>query len=284
VFGDASSQNNRTLKELAATPQHKTPQMVPRSGCSSDPYGLSPYGLSPGERADLAEIKAEVRNNFAMVIQKAWKRRAVFKHAEKGVVRIQRVWRKHAAQRSARAQGMPPSTTGAQRSDTVLPLSDVRGGRGTTLGGEPRAARFPNADLLGPDSHGHAAHSCSAGEASLAAAARSAVDQYGSSPAMEDASFLNPLPRQELVVRWVPDCCVTNCTGCGSTFGWLWPRKHHCRGCGNIFCGGPMCAPDYFQMPVPGYQSTQRVCLGCLHRGQQRQRYTQRKTNNSAIF
>lgn len=35
---------------------------------------------------------------------------------------------------------------------------------------------------------------------------------------------------------WVKDATVTNCLKCNMEFGYLYPRKHHCRNCGNIFC------------------------------------------------
>ena len=35
--------------------------------------------------------------------------------------------------------------------------------------------------------------------------------------------------------KWIPDEYVTICK-CGSKFGVI-KRKHHCRGCGDIFCG-----------------------------------------------
>lgn len=36
---------------------------------------------------------------------------------------------------------------------------------------------------------------------------------------------------------WANDAHVLNCQGCGAQFGWLLTRKHHCRVCGQIFCG-----------------------------------------------
>lgn len=35
---------------------------------------------------------------------------------------------------------------------------------------------------------------------------------------------------------WVKDNLVHNCTDCKIVFGYLYPKKHHCRNCGNIFC------------------------------------------------
>ena len=36
---------------------------------------------------------------------------------------------------------------------------------------------------------------------------------------------------------WIPNKIVDHCTDCTNTFS-ISNRKHHCRGCGNIFCGG----------------------------------------------
>lgn len=36
---------------------------------------------------------------------------------------------------------------------------------------------------------------------------------------------------------WVEDNMVTECFMCKRKFGWILNRKHHCRSCGNIFCG-----------------------------------------------
>lgn len=41
--------------------------------------------------------------------------------------------------------------------------------------------------------------------------------------------------RQRVGISWVPDDTVNRCYECNSTFG-LFCRRHHCRGCGRIFC------------------------------------------------
>lgn len=52
-----------------------------------------------------------------------------------------------------------------------------------------------------------------------------------------------PEPRNNL---WVPDSDVSKCTRCALSFG-FWARKHHCRSCGNIFCG--TCCANYIEIP-----------------------------------
>ena len=41
------------------------------------------------------------------------------------------------------------------------------------------------------------------------------------------------LPRK--TYHWIEDETITNCYKCNIPFGWYY-RKHHCRGCGRIFC------------------------------------------------
>lgn len=53
--------------------------------------------------------------------------------------------------------------------------------------------------------------------------------------------------------HWVPDSHRTTCAGCDAEFGMV-TRKHHCRGCGEVFCN--QCAP-------PRPQSGERACTKC---------------------
>ena len=39
-----------------------------------------------------------------------------------------------------------------------------------------------------------------------------------------------------LPVGWVTDSSVVACMNCDKPFGYLRPRRHHCRMCGNIIC------------------------------------------------
>uniref|UniRef100_A0A671S4N8 phosphatidylinositol-3,5-bisphosphate 3-phosphatase n=1 Tax=Sinocyclocheilus anshuiensis TaxID=1608454 RepID=A0A671S4N8_9TELE len=63
------------------------------------------------------------------------------------------------------------------------------------------------------------------------------------------------------VTRWYPDHLAAQCYGCERGF-WLATRKHHCRNCGNVFCGS-FC---YQKIPVPSQQlfEPSRVCKSCF--------------------
>jgi hypothetical protein len=86
------------------------------------------------------------------------------------------------------------------------------------------------------------------------------------------APSLSPSPS---VVSWVPDRSSKTCTAeeCAITFS-VFTRRHHCRSCGNLFCGA--CAPkrkgetvERLGLGLGG--SSQRVCGACLRRGSGRQ-------------
>lgn len=61
--------------------------------------------------------------------------------------------------------------------------------------------------------------------------------------------------------RWIPDEAATQCVLCKSEFDWI-NRRHHCRHCGNIYCGActehTALLPDEF-----GLRDPQRVCKPC---------------------
>eukprot|EP00005_Dracoamoeba_jomungandri_P005245 CAMPEP_0174250658 /NCGR_PEP_ID=MMETSP0439-20130205/765_1 /TAXON_ID=0 /ORGANISM="Stereomyxa ramosa, Strain Chinc5" /LENGTH=467 /DNA_ID=CAMNT_0015330789 /DNA_START=121 /DNA_END=1521 /DNA_ORIENTATION=+ len=59
--------------------------------------------------------------------------------------------------------------------------------------------------------------------------------------------------------KWTPDKDVMNCQYCNLLFT-LIRRRHHCRGCGKIFCSE--CA--FKRMAVSGYTGPQRVCNPCF--------------------
>lgn len=61
---------------------------------------------------------------------------------------------------------------------------------------------------------------------------------------------------------WVPDSAAGGCSRCCARFKLLVRPRHHCRLCGQLFCGA-CCArrlllPPRFQQAVP-----QRVCTSC---------------------
>ncbi|XP_026124782.1 phosphatidylinositol-3,5-bisphosphate 3-phosphatase MTMR3 isoform X3 [Carassius auratus] len=63
------------------------------------------------------------------------------------------------------------------------------------------------------------------------------------------------------VTRWYPDHLAAQCYGCERGF-WLATRRHHCRNCGNVFCGS--CCDQ--KIPVPSQQlfEPSRVCKWCF--------------------
>jgi hypothetical protein len=59
-------------------------------------------------------------------------------------------------------------------------------------------------------------------------------------------------------VSWEHDDAVQFCRCCNHEFN-MTLRKHHCRGCGGIYC--ETCAPN--NQFVPGVKEKVRLCLGC---------------------
>ena len=61
--------------------------------------------------------------------------------------------------------------------------------------------------------------------------------------------------------RWVADKATKTCQGtCSRKFGFT-VRRHHCRGCGKVFCA--KCAPGKQPLPHLGYGAPVRCCVGC---------------------
>jgi hypothetical protein len=59
-------------------------------------------------------------------------------------------------------------------------------------------------------------------------------------------------------VSWEEDSTVNRCRYCGTEFN-LTIRKHHCRGCGGIYCEN--CAPN--NQLLIGIPERVRACVGC---------------------
>ncbi|GMF25093.1 unnamed protein product [Phytophthora lilii] len=68
------------------------------------------------------------------------------------------------------------------------------------------------------------------------------------------------LPNYQDPPRWVKDEFVDGCTLCGAEFDLL-KRKHHCRGCGLVFCG--RCAAHYDRVVKFGLVEPVRLCTDC---------------------
>lgn len=52
------------------------------------------------------------------------------------------------------------------------------------------------------------------------------------------------------------------CKLCGTSFGFLFVRRHHCRKCGGSFCNA--CAGNFAPIPALGFQEPVRQCNTCL--------------------
>lgn len=46
---------------------------------------------------------------------------------------------------------------------------------------------------------------------------------------------------------WINESLVQNCQRCNIAFGRIYPRKHHCRACGLVFCSS--CCDQYIEIP-----------------------------------
>jgi hypothetical protein len=68
---------------------------------------------------------------------------------------------------------------------------------------------------------------------------------------------------------WTPDAAASRCCNptCGSRFSFA-VRKHHCRACGQVFCGKCSSGRD----EVPGYSGLVRVCDECSSDNQRKMR------------
>jgi len=62
-------------------------------------------------------------------------------------------------------------------------------------------------------------------------------------------------------VLWVPDHAITRCQSCQIEF-WLGRRKHHCRCCGQIFCGD--CSQYFAPIPKESFLEPVRLCGSCF--------------------
>ncbi|KAG8344117.1 putative protein kinase [Trypanosoma vivax] len=61
--------------------------------------------------------------------------------------------------------------------------------------------------------------------------------------------------------EWVSDSAVSACGGCQKVFT-FWRRRHHCRKCGNVYCGS--CSSRLCTIPDSVYISPERVCDACF--------------------
>ena len=66
-----------------------------------------------------------------------------------------------------------------------------------------------------------------------------------------------------LPASWISDEKISFCTKCNSAFNMI-KRKHHCRSCGNIFCG--YCCYQFHSLPSYVPATHRRYCDGKKHR------------------
>ncbi|XP_051786772.1 myotubularin-related protein 4 isoform X1 [Erpetoichthys calabaricus] len=78
---------------------------------------------------------------------------------------------------------------------------------------------------------------------------------------LSEASWEPVEQKDTEVTRWVPDHMASHCFSCDSEF-WLAKRRHHCRNCGNVFCGS--CC--HLKQPIPEQQlyDPVLVCNSCF--------------------
>lgn len=90
---------------------------------------------------------------------------------------------------------------------------------------------------------------------------RASISSYpervrSSSICLSDDSWVYS-PQQK--VEWVDETKVNDCRGCHKPFSMI-VRKHHCRNCGDVFCG----ACSSFKILLPNFNERQRVCAICI--------------------
>jgi hypothetical protein len=71
--------------------------------------------------------------------------------------------------------------------------------------------------------------------------------------------------QQQQAPDWVPDSECPSCCECKVLFGILWPRRHHCRGCGRVFCA--VCSDFFRWFPEIGVNEAAPCCFSCYLRG-----------------
>lgn len=64
-----------------------------------------------------------------------------------------------------------------------------------------------------------------------------------------------------MLVRWVPDAHASNCSDCSVAFTFT-KRRHHCRGCGRIYCRA--CTRSRQIFLFLNTRQKQRTCTSCV--------------------
>ena len=87
---------------------------------------------------------------------------------------------------------------------------------------------------------------------------RAATEARSTSLARDIAGAASARPRRPTL--WAPDDSATHCGACSKQFTAL-RRRHHCRGCGEIFCGA--CSTARVPLPEAGFDNPVRACDRC---------------------
>lgn len=71
----------------------------------------------------------------------------------------------------------------------------------------------------------------------------------------------SPAPPYAAAVGWVVASDVAACMVCSDRFSTLFPRKQHCRACGNVVC--VKCSPGEVAIAELGTGEPVKVCIQC---------------------
>lgn len=132
---------------------------------------------------------------------------------------------------------------------------------GDAFGAPPPSGQAAPPPSLGPFSSG-AAYAPAAEPAVVGGGAQSSWS-FGAPPPPTGPPSAEGIGEGIRPPNWIPDDQVECCMGrnCGAKFT-FWKRRHHCRLCGNVFCGD--CTEKRAMMPdVFGTKDPQRVCEPC---------------------
>ncbi|CAG8716026.1 14284_t:CDS:10, partial [Acaulospora morrowiae] len=100
-------------------------------------------------------------------------------------------------------------------------------------------------------------------------------------PSLIDLTNLLFAASEQLIVKWEDDASVTNCPLCGTLFGKITNRKHHCRLCGRVVC--EKCSSKISLNPNGNYSETPeqdsvgevRTCKECRNAVFRRKEYNE---------
>lgn len=94
----------------------------------------------------------------------------------------------------------------------------------------------------------------------------SSVPTYSQTPLQTERRRAQPSPSPPLrqsPPAWIPDEDAPRCMACTTPFT-AFRRRHHCRNCGGVFCGG--CSNSSAPLPKYGLNKAVRVCRDCYIR------------------